>query len=109
MGCMKGLGTVIAMWVFGGAAAKACRTVAFGIGNSSCANWLSTPSNRNEGGIWIMGYWSGRNDENALNHDVGGETDAQGILAEVRKICEERPSITLTKAAGTAYLNMSDH
>jgi hypothetical protein len=106
---MKTLGAIVAICLLAVAPARAYSTLLFGIGTVSCANWLSTPFNQNEGNIWILGYWSGRNDENTVNHNVGIDTDAQGIIGEVRKICVERPSLTLLKASGTAYLNMLDH
>jgi hypothetical protein len=43
----------------------------YGIGGNSCASWLSSNRNETEGDIWVLGYWSGRNDANAANHKVG--------------------------------------
>jgi hypothetical protein len=73
-----------------------------GIGRMSCAHWLS--QSFNEGEAWILGFWS------ALNHAkarmVGQHTNGEGIIAEVRKVCAGRPSMTLVGAAFTAYSEM---
>lgn len=73
-----------------------------GIGRMSCAHWLS--QSFNEGEPWILGFWSGLN--HAKTRMVGQHTNGQGIIAEVRKVCAVRPSMTLVGAAFTAYSEM---
>jgi hypothetical protein len=55
-----------------------------------------------------MGYWSARNAHNAKNHDVGKDTDGDGILGEVRRACNAEPSLTLMFAAANTYLKLSE-
>src|SRR5258708_9548291 len=80
------------------AAAAEPRTLVFDIGNKSCATWLSTEQTRHDGVDWILGYASGRNRENTVDRAVGSNTDAEGVTAEVKKVCEAHPSLTLFDA-----------
>jgi hypothetical protein len=73
-----------------------------GIGRMSCAHWLS--QSFNEGEAWILGFWSGLN--HAKARTVGQHTNGEGIIAEVRKVCAARPSMTLVGAAFTGYSEM---
>ena len=75
-----------------------------GIGRMSCAHWLS--QSFNEGEAWILGFWSGLN--HAKARTVGQHTNGEGIIAEVRKVCAARPSMTLAGAAFTAYSEMEN-
>jgi len=74
-----------------------------GIGRMSCAYWLS--QSFNEGESWILGFWSGLNHAGART--IGRHTDGPGIIAEVRKVCATRPSMTLVGATFTAYFEMA--
>ena len=74
-----------------------------GIGRMSCAHWLSESFNEGEG--WILGFWSGLNLANAQT--VGQHTDGEGIIAEVRKVCTARASMTLAGATFAAYSEMA--
>ncbi len=76
----------------------------FGLGNSSCATWLSSKQLEGEGFIWIMGAWSGMNFRNAAK-DVGHSTDARGLTAAVRKFCEQDPAMKLASAIDAVYLD----
>jgi hypothetical protein len=86
-----------------------------GIGLRSCAHWLCNTSIY-EGEVWILGFWTGLNVANAslagqgfVGHgSVGHGTDAQGIFAEVRKVCAARPSMTLSSAVFTVYSEMAN-
>ena len=77
----------------------------YGIGGNSCASWLSSNRNETEGDIWVLGYWSGRNDANAANHKVGATTGADGIIGEVKKVCKDKPSLTLFHAVGRVWFD----
>lgn len=75
----------------------------FGMGNSSCAHWLSNKTLERDGQSWLLGYWSAINIENTVRHTVGTNTDGDVILAEVKKICANEPSEILTSAVGRVY------
>jgi hypothetical protein len=74
-----------------------------GLGRMSCTHWLS--QSFNEGEAWILGFWSGLNHANARK--VGQHTNGEGIIAEVRKVCATRPSMTLVSATFTVYSEMA--
>ena len=80
------------------------QTLIAGIGRMSCAHWLS--QSINEGDAWVLGFWSGLNQANART--VGQHTNGEGIIAEVRKVCATRPSMTLAGATFTAYSGMAE-
>lgn len=81
-------------------------TYRVGAGIYSCGSWLSTPARVQEGEVWIMGYWSGLNRANPQGRTVGRSTDADGLIGEVRKVCEEQPSMKLIDAATQAYVKL---
>lgn len=78
----------------------------FGVGTGSCASWLSTENNKFQGDVWILGAWSGMNVYNTKNHVVGSNTDAQGLIAEVRAVCVKSPSLVLHNAVIEAYVSL---
>ena len=78
----------------------------FGVGNSSCATWLSTPIKEYEGKAWIYGAWSGMNFKNQSNHVVGDSTDAEGIVGEVKAMCFKEPSLPLRSATYQTYVRL---
>ena len=77
----------------------------FGIGTSSCANW-QTHGNESQGRIWIMGFFSGMSAMDPAGDDVGNETDAPAILAEVALICGKNPSMKLRDAVSKYYRSL---
>jgi hypothetical protein len=79
------------------------RILIAGIGRMSCAYWLSQSVNEGEG--WILGFWSGLNYANTRT--VGQHTDGEAMIAEVRKVCATRPSMTLAGATFTVYSQMA--
>lgn len=79
-------------------------TQLFGAGGiESCAHWLSTPANEAEGDVWALGYWSGLNTFNDVNHLVGRTTDGEGVLGEIKKLCRESPSMLMAKAVAETW------
>jgi len=74
----------------------------YGMGHKSCAYWQSSQATLYEGNSWIFGYWSGANAFNDQNHMVGhmvgSKTDGNGIIAEVKKVCAGRPSMSVSDA-----------
>lgn len=80
------------------------RATLFGIGIASCATW--TPSTEADVGGWIFGFWSALNIAAPVNHAVGQQTDARGVLAEVRRRCDADPSKTIEAAIADVYADM---
>lgn len=83
--------------------AKFINAMTFGIGRSSCATWQSNQANRTAGSNWLLGFWTGLNAANTSNNLVGAKTDGLGIIAEVEKICSQRPSMDLMDATTAVY------
>jgi hypothetical protein len=75
----------------------------YGMGNKSCAYWQSSQATLYAGNSWIYGYWSGLNAFNNKDHMVGSKTDANGIVAEVKKVCAEHPSMSVSDATLAVY------
>jgi hypothetical protein len=92
--------------LLGGGATAAEGILVVGIGRSSCANWQSSPENAKEGTAWIFGLWSGLNSINPKNRQVGSRSDARGIAAEVKKLCDDKPSLSLHEATVMVYTAM---
>jgi hypothetical protein len=88
-------------------AAEFADTYMFGIGLKSCAYWQSSPATVDEGRSWIVGHWSGLNTFNNQNHTVGSKTDGEGIIGEVKRVCDSRPSISLSNAVLSVYTAMA--
>jgi hypothetical protein len=78
-----------------------------GIGNESCAHWLSTPVTEQEGKAWILGYWTATNVWVAGSHTVGKSTDGEGIIAETKLVCAAEPSTGLMYAVSKVYVRLS--
>lgn len=72
--------------------------------NISCATAFRE-SNRGETLAYIAGLWSGFNI--AWRHRVGTSTDTNGVVGEVRKVCEAAPSKSLPDAIYDAYSTMA--
>jgi hypothetical protein len=79
----------------------------FGIGRSSCATWQSSLRYRYEGEAWILGFWSGLNSFNTQDSAVGSQTDGEGVIAEVKKVCDKGPSTSLSDAVEVVYFSMA--
>ena len=75
-----------------------------GIGNKSCATAL-LPENYQESYAWIMGFWSGMN--GVIGGMVGAKTDGNGIVGEVKRACDLRPSEPLAVAAYDTFRVMA--
>ena len=78
-----------------------------GIGSMSCAHWRSTQARRTEGTIWIYGFWTGLNYVAAATEQAQPDVGEVEMMAEVEKVCAQRPSQVLATAVWTAYLNFS--
>jgi hypothetical protein len=88
------------------AAADDVDTLSLGIGTRSCAFWQSSAALINQGNAWIYGFWTAMNFANDNDHHVGAHTDGLGILAEVKKTCDQSPSENLNQAALYTYRAM---
>jgi len=79
----------------------------FGAGSSeSCAAWLSSPSKESEGFTWIVGFWSGLNFSAVLtngNTAVGHSTDGWGVVALIKRRCQDNPSESLISQTMYVY------
>src|SRR5262245_52838994 len=76
------------------------RSWSIGPFNTSCASWLTGPKDHIDH-MWLLGFGSGLNySEDAM---AGRSTDATGIMSEIRKVCEEEPSLALVNAAASAH------
>lgn len=73
----------------------------FGIGNLSCATWISSDAMEVQGDEWIAGFWSAANV--FWGSSVGATTDLYGIDAEIRKECLDQPSGKLIDASKVVY------
>ena len=103
---MIGLALAVALAAAPATAPKAGETVtvfAVGIGNMSCAHWLSTPAKLAEGTAWVMGYWTGSNVWSEGRHDVGIHTDGDAIVGEIKLICTAEPSTQLMFATSRVF------
>ena len=83
------------------ARAEDVNTLSFGSGPASCATFLNGPY-RASGESWILGFWSGLNLA-GVNHQVGQGTDGHAIVAEVERICDRNPSISLQSTVTQHY------
>jgi hypothetical protein len=90
------------------ALAQGVPTYIIGIGLESCSYWQSSPATSDEGRAWIYGNWTGLNIHNTLNRMVGSRTDGDGIVAEVKKVCEGQPSMSLGEAVLKVYNAMAE-
>jgi hypothetical protein len=79
-------------------AAEPVEVTTAGFGRSSCASWKEDEA---AGTNWLLGYWTGRNIEGLRK--VGTSTDGNGIIEEVRLICNAQPSLRLMDATTQVY------
>jgi hypothetical protein len=90
------------------ASAQGAPTYIIGIGLKSCSYWQSSPATSGEGEAWIYGNWTGLNIHNTQNRMVGSRTDGDGIVAEVKKVCEGQPFMSLSEAVLKVYNAMAE-
>jgi hypothetical protein len=75
-----------------------------GIGNKTCAHWLSGPAHRSEGAVWIYGFWSGLNYVAAASEQDQSRATSTEMIAAVETACKREPSRILASAAWSAYI-----
>ena len=83
---------------------KPKQVVVFGVGHYSCERAWETEF-KFSAFSWVMGYFSGRNVGDQTK--VGGTTDGDGVVAEVRKVCDAKPSLTLATATERVFVSLS--
>jgi hypothetical protein len=75
-----------------------------GIGNKTCAHWLSSPDHKSEGAVWIYGFWSGLNYVAAASEQDQSRATSTEMIAAVETACKRQPSRVLASAAWSAYI-----
>ncbi len=88
----------------GGSSARGQLTNVFGIGRKSCATWNS--ENNAQVQAWALGYWTGLHVMNPKDHTVGSSTDGEGIIEEVRLVCQAHPPMGILDAENIVYGRM---
>jgi hypothetical protein len=78
-----------------------------GIGSMSCAHWRSTAASRNEGMVWVLGFWTALNYVAAVEGVSQSKIDSETILAEVSKTCGKGLSKTLATAAWETFVALT--
>jgi hypothetical protein len=99
---MRSVGIAVIV-LLAAAPAMARNVMAFGIGHETCAVWLSTPRRVAEGKTWIAGYWSAANLLTMGDHEIGRNTDVNGIAEAVKAVCLAQRSQLLIEATTKAY------
>ena len=80
----------------------------YGPGSISCATYLQDRGLRINADGWILGFWTGMNEESQTNHQVGQSTDPRGIVAQVATVCRVQPVVPLYKTVRDLYKQMRD-
>jgi hypothetical protein len=79
-----------------------------GIGSKSCTYWTSTPALKSEGEKWALGFWSGLNYVAAVTRDQNQLIiDPDKMLAEIEKMCAQRPSQSLADTVWVTFLTLN--
>ncbi len=89
------------------ASSEELRVFVAGVGRDSCGKWLQQASVDFEVSTWILGAWSGMNYADPNNNSVGSHSDAYGIIGEVKKLCSEQPSLSISTATYQAFGKLS--
>jgi hypothetical protein len=86
------------------ASAGATEIRSYGIGRMPCADFLANPEHIFQGSVWTLGYWTGLNVAGPEgSHMVGQHTEAEAIVADVKKACQAEPKIPLYGAIQHVY------
>ena len=98
----------VLLWSAASAQAQAPSTAMsiYGAGTVSCATYLQDRTLRINADGWILGFWTGMNEENETSHQVGKTTDARGIVAQVAQVCRSQPVVPLYKTVRDIYKQM---
>ncbi|HKO73384.1 MAG TPA: hypothetical protein VJV58_20840 [Bradyrhizobium sp.] len=75
-----------------------------GFGSKTCGDWLSSPSLKLEGSVWIYGFWSGLNYVAVASEQPQSQASSADMLDAVEQVCKREPSQVLASAAWVAYI-----
>jgi len=89
-------------------AVSADQVMIAGIGSKSCAYWTSTPTLKSEGEKWALGFWSALNYVAAVTKEQNQLIiDPNDMLAEIEKMCAQRPSQSLADSVWITFLTLN--
>ncbi|QWG19595.1 hypothetical protein KMZ68_07095 [Bradyrhizobium sediminis] len=91
----------------GAASAEEASVDLAGIGGRTCAYWLSSRDHRQEGTVWIYGFWSGLNYVAVSSQQDQSKANDATMIAAVEAACKGKPSRILATAAWSAYIDSS--
>ena len=75
-----------------------------GFGSKTCGDWLSSPSHKLEGSVWIYGFWSGLNYVAVASEQTQSQASSADMLDAVEEVCKREPSQILASAVWVAYV-----
>jgi hypothetical protein len=79
-----------------------------GIGSKSCAHWASAPDLKSKGEDWALGFWSALNYVAAVTKTQNQLIiDPSNMLAEIEKMCAQRPSQSLADSVWITFLTLN--
>src|SRR5690242_1654621 len=78
-----------------------------GVGSKTCSDWLSSPSRKLEGAVWIYGFWSGLNYVAAASEQKQSQASSADMVGAVEQVCRREPSRILASAVWVAYVGRS--
>jgi hypothetical protein len=70
----------------------------FGAGTQTCGFWLNRPEMTVSTSGWILGYWSGLNEQNPINPTVGYSMGGNKIVEAVKRTCASNVSQSVVTA-----------
>ena len=79
-----------------------------GIGSKSCTHWTSAPDLKSKGKDWALGFWSALNYVAAVTKTQNQLIiDPNNMLAEIEKMCAQRPSQSLADSVWITFLTLN--
>jgi hypothetical protein len=79
-----------------------------GIGSKSCTHWTSAPDLKSKGEDWALGFWSALNYVAAVTKTQNPLIiDPNNMLAEIEKMCAQRPSQSLADSVWITFLTLN--
>jgi hypothetical protein len=80
----------------------------FGFGGSvTCGHWLSSPSTKQRGNDWILGWWAGSAEGDDDNHLSAEKATEKQILDRTSRLCRMNPDWGLRNAAAHIYVELT--
>jgi hypothetical protein len=79
-----------------------------GIGRKPCSHWTSTPETKSEGEKWSLGFWSALNYVAAVTKTQNQlMIDPDNMLAEIERMCAQRPGQSLADTVWITFLTLN--